>query len=327
MIPPDFYKVLKDFLEDIKNTYPELTFNSDLTQIIQSTNMEETQSSFQKVFDHMTTVFPPLFFDILYEKETLFASPVYFLPDINFKLLWNENITDRTKTVIWKYLKLVLLLIVGNANGDQMGDVSKLFDTLDDPEIKDKLKDAIKDIHTFFETDEKKGPSVDNIHSRLESMMNGKLGGLAKEIAEETIGNINLENATSSTEMFQTMMKDPSKLMGLVNTVGSKIDAKLKSGDLKESELMTEASDMLKHMKDMPGMKQFESMFQQFGKVDLSAMQSKIDEQIKRAKTKERLQEKLKKRQSETPTPPEENKPTSEPVKLKKKKKKKTKAE
>lgn len=325
MIPPEFYKVVKDFLEDITRTYPELVLNEDLQNIIKSTEMESVQTSLQSVFDHMVSTFPPLFFDILYEKESLFSNSVCFLPGIDFKILWNENITERTKTVIWKYLKLVLLLIIGNTD-EKLGDMSKLFETLDDPDIKSKLKDAMKDIHQFFETD--KPGNVDDIHNHFQTMMNGKLGGLAKEIAEETIGNLSdLNDAKSTADMFQNMMKDPSKLMGLVNTVGTKIDAKLKSGDIKESELIQEASEMLNHMKDMPGMKQFESMFQQFGKVDINAMQNKMDEQIKRAKAKERLQEKLKKRQAQA----QAQVPVSatEPIKPKKKKnkKKKTKVE
>jgi hypothetical protein len=156
----------------------------------------------------------------------------------------------------------------------------------------------------------------EGLEKELEGMMDGKIGKLAKEIAEETMGK---------EEDFKNMMKDPSSLFSLASTIGDKIDKKIKSGDLKESELIEEAAMMFQKIKGMPGMSQFESMFQQFGKVDLNAMQSKIDEQIKRAKTKERLQEKLKKRQPVETPPSVETK--HEPVKMKKKKKKKTKAE
>jgi hypothetical protein len=53
-------------------------------------------------------------------------------------------------------------------------------------------------------------------------------------------------------------------------------------------------------MKDMPGMKQFETMFKQFGKMDTGAMQTKMDQNMKKAKNRERLKEKLLARQKST---------------------------
>jgi hypothetical protein len=85
-----------------------------------------------------------------------------------------------------------------------------------------------------------------------------------------------------------------------MHTVGDKIEKKIKSGDVKESELIAEASEMLQKMKDMPGMKQFETMFKQFGKMDTGAMQTKMDQNMKKAKNRERLKEKLLARQKST---------------------------
>ena len=91
-------------------------------------------------------------------------------------------------------------------------------------------------------------------------------------------------------------MSDPSKMFSLMNNVGDKITNKIKSGQLKESELIEEATEMLKHMKDMPGMKQFENMFKQFGN------QPNLNEHLKKAKTKDRLRSKLAKRNETKPT-------------------------
>ena len=302
MTPPDFYKVIKDFVKDIVITYPEIKLNNDL-QTIHDAPEDGPKESFDLIFEYMLKIIPGFFFDILYEKETLFDDSRFFLPDIDFKLLWNENITERTKTIIWKYLKLVLLIIVGHMNvGEQFGDTAKLFETLNEHDLKQRLNDAVKDIHSFFEADGKSIPNPDKLHDHLSGMMEGKLGSLAKEIAEETVGDMkDLQDTESVNDVFQKMFRDPSKLMGLVSTVGDKIDKKIKSGDLKESELIEEASEMLKKMKDMPGMSQFESMFKQFGKVDLNAMQSKMNSKLNAVKTRERLQEKLKKRQAKDP--------------------------
>ena len=108
-----------------------------------------------------------------------------------------------------------------------------------------------------------------------------------------------------------------------MHNIGDKIDKKIKSGDLKESELMEEAMDMLGKMKDMPGMKHFEQMFNKFGggKMDFSSMQSQLNSKLQQSKLKERLQAKLKKKQGETPT--QEEIKVESPIKKKKKKKNK----
>ena len=53
--------------------------------------------------------------------------------------------------------------------------------------------------------------------------------------------------------------------MNLVKKVGSKLDNKIKSGAIKESELLEEASDLVNKMKNMPGMNNLESMFAKMG--------------------------------------------------------------
>jgi hypothetical protein len=141
------------------------------------------------------------------------------------------------------------------------------------------------------------------------------LGALAKEIAKETLGDQNEADA------FQNLMSEPKKLFSLVHSVGDKLDKKIKSGDLKESELIEEATEMFEKIKDMPCMKQFEAMF---GKMNPKATQSKINEHLKKAKTKERLREKLKARTAEKEPEvkcPEVKEPTEKPKKKNKKKK------
>jgi hypothetical protein len=288
MIPPQFLKVMKDFIADLFLTFPELKSNEDLLKIHESDDMD----SYQRVFDVALTTLPLCTMDILQEKETLFSESRIFLPNVDFKLLWNDTITDKTKAIIWKYLKLTLMSILG---------------TVEDGDVQEKMKAAMDDMKTMFE---KGMPNTDDMHETLQGMMNGKLGSLAKEIAEETVGDVKEE------ETFQNLMKDPSKLFGLVHTVGDKIEKKIKSGELKESELIEEASEMFAKMKDMPGLKQFEALFK--GKMNMGAMQTKMDQNLKKAKMKERLQKKLAER-----TIPVQTEAAQEKVEKKKKNKNK----
>ena len=63
-------------------------------------------------------------------------------------------------------------------------------------------------------------------------LLGGQLGTLAKEIAEETATemNLDLENASTVGDVFQKLFKNPGKLMNIVKKVGKKLDDKMKSG-------------------------------------------------------------------------------------------------
>ena len=283
MIPPNFFKIIDDFVQDLFGTFPELKTNPILLAV-----QEKTPEAYQTVFDNVLATFPQAMMDILQENEELFKESHFFLPEVDFKILWNETITPTTKAVIWKYLKLILFSILGH---------------IDTPFPEEKMKEAMDNMKNMFEGKE-------GLEKELEGMMGGKIGALAKEIAEETIGQ---------EQDFKKMMKDPSSLFSLASTIGDKIDKKIKSGDLKESELIEEAAMMFQKIKGMPGMSQFESMFQ--GKMNTTGMKNKMDQQLKKAKMKERLQQKLAAKKETVPEP-EKTEPTEKKKKNKNKKNK-----
>ncbi len=136
--------------------------------------------------------------------------------------------------------------------------------------------------------------------------MDGKLGRLAHEIAAETAEelNVDMEGATNVGEVFQKLFKNPGKLMNMVKNVGSKLDQKLKSGEIKESELMKEASELMEKMKNMPGMKNMDSLLSKMGipgvngagKINVNAMQARMKQNIRVASQKERMLRKLEQR-------------------------------
>jgi hypothetical protein len=159
--------------------------------------------------------------------------------------------------------------------------------------------------------------NAESIHDHISQILNGKIGKLAKEIAEETAKDVDFDmndftDGTANGEnvdfknVFQKMFKNPGKLMSLVKNVGSKLDQKFKSGEIKESELMQEASELLSKMKNMPGMGNLTDMLNKMGmggmmggmgggnsKVNVGAMQSNLQRNMKMSKMKERMQQKL----------------------------------
>jgi hypothetical protein len=163
--------------------------------------------------------------------------------------------------------------------------------------------------------------NAESIHDHISQILNGKIGKLAKEIAEETAKDVEFEmdfggengENVDFKNVFQKMFKNPGKLMSLVKNVGSKLDQKFKSGEIKESELMQEASDLLSKMKGMPGMNNLADMLNKMGmsgmmggmgaggksKVNIGAMQSHLQRNMKLSQMKERMQQKLKMQQQQ----------------------------
>ena len=309
----DFSKIIKDFCNDLTNTFPEY---EEKIKVVSNSDLEELQTFVKQKY-------PERFFDIIYENEDIFKDDsnynVKFLPGLDFKKLWNvDGLSDNSKKVIWKYLQLLLFTCVGSLDSESsFGDTSKLFEAINENDFKDKLEETMKNIQNVFQENDISGnaefdvssnmPNPDDIHSHISSMMDGKIGRLAKEIAEETAQELDLGDQ-NNPDFFKTFLKNPNKIMNLVKSIGSKLDAKIKSGEIKESELMSEASDMLKNMKNMPGMKDINKMFGSMGmpnmggkkgKMNMGAMQSQLNQRMKIAQTKERMQEKLKQRQAE----------------------------
>jgi spore coat protein CotH len=142
-------------------------------------------------------------------------------------------------------------------------------------------------------------PDPEEINQHIAGMLDGKIGQLAREIAEETANELNMDLGETSDmkDIFQNMLKNPTKLMGLVKTVGNKLDAKIKSGELKESEMIQEATEIMNKMKNMPGMGNIQSMLNKMGmggmgKMNTGAMEAQMNRNLKTAQMKERIRAK-----------------------------------
>jgi len=311
-------KIIFDFTNDLLTSFPELreTLDSNLLAVIENDETPETE--LLAVRDYCLKIYPEKFFEILYQNEKLFEGdePIYLLPNIDFAYIWKENISDSTRKTIWKYLQLLLFALVSDmSDTTSFGDTAKLFEAIDNDAFKTKLQETIFNMDNAFDSSDSSGnasgnenelPDPEKLHDHMNKMLNGKLGNLAREIAEETASDINIdmEDESSVNDVFQKLFKNPTKLMDLVTKVGSKLDTKIKSGDLKESELLAEAAEMMQHMKDMPGMENIQNLFNKAGsdKMNVNAMQSHMKRNIHLAKQKERMRSKI----SKPPPPPSE---------------------
>jgi hypothetical protein len=255
--------------------------------------------------------------------------------------MWSCDISDKTRETIWKYLQLILFSVIGCVhNKSELGDTAKLFEAIDEEELKKKLQETLEGMQNLFDTPKtgtndtndngtnndtntntnaytsantnasnpninmENMPNAQDIHSHINSMMGGKLGKLAMELAEETAEGLNLdmENTGDTKEVFQKLFQNPAKMMSMVKNIGSKIDDRIKSGEIKESELMKEGMELLEKMKNMPGMGDMQKMFSQMGipipglgkgaKLNMGAMEANLNKNMREATIKERIKAK-----------------------------------
>ena len=154
-------------------------------------------------------------------------------------------------------------------------------------------------------------PNLDNLQENLKNLFNGKIGALAKEMAEEISDDfkdlIDENEVSNPQDVIKKLMKNPKKISDLMKTVGSKLDNKMKSGEISKEELMKEASEMMGNMRDFGGegdmadmlknvMKNMgglgKNMRMDTNKMDrMTKKQDKINQMKERAEIKRRQQE------------------------------------
>ena len=313
----DLHKAVVDFTNDILTTFPEENNNisPELKEIISRDYV--LNDTMNLILSHFKTVYMERFFDILYQNKDIYTQHLFFLPGIDFHRIWNDsNLSDNSREMIWRYIQLILLTLVSlTDNTSDFGASSKLFENINDEEFNKKIKETIDKMQEVFSktpgesdgsSDNKPNisledlPNPEDIREHLNGMMNGRLGNLAREIAQETASDLaaDMGNPESLNDVFKTLLQNPSKMMGLIKKVGDKLDTKMKSGDMKESDMLSEANEILQKMKSMPGMGNIQEMLSKMGmgnmmpggsKINVDAMQSSLNSKIKTSRERDRL--------------------------------------
>ena len=159
-------------------------------------------------------------------------------------------------------------------------------------------------------------PNPDDIHSHLKGLFGGKLGSLAEELMEELTDDLQeslglnpeeFENNSNPADVLKKLMRRPDKLMSLVKKIQNKFQSKMDTGDLSQDDIMKEAGDMLRKMKEMGGnSKQMNEMFQNmaksmggsFGK-DMKVDTNRLNRMMKSQDIKDRIRSNLERKKQE----------------------------
>lgn len=336
--------LMKEFTSDFLGSFPEYTekLSDEMKYILSKDDLsienEKDRSFMETIWNNCSQVYPPRFFDILYQNEDIFGDErdenVEFIPGINFKDVWSggeAGISETIKVTLWKYLQLVLFKVIEDSDQSEFGDTAKMFEAIDETALKDKLEETVKEMEKLFggsnsnDSDsnsensengldepsinlEGSLPNAEEMHAHLSGLMEGKLGRLAQDIAEDTAAELGAEffgDIKSPDEMFKRLIKNPGRLMGLVTSVGGKLEKKIKSGEIKESELLEEAGTFVSKMKDMPGMGNLSQMLGKMGMGNMAGMakggqlnMGALAGMMRNAKARDRMRDKLAKKRA-----------------------------
>ena len=108
-----FGKLLVDFMKDLLTTFPELKDGLD-ANLLAVCGGSPSDNTVKTLREHCVARLPERFFDILYQNDEMFDNQevdLCFFPGIDFRVLWKANITDNTRSTIWKYLQLFCLTL------------------------------------------------------------------------------------------------------------------------------------------------------------------------------------------------------------------------
>lgn len=177
---------------------------------------------------------------------------------------------------------------------DAMNDIDKMFSGFDKNGASDGASTeaaAAEDISgeddsaTESSSDDEDAPpkfrpfskfDAEQMHNHLSGLLNGKIGTIAKELAEEISGELNDDilnmmdgectgNMMNDTQAFLGKLKDnPGKMMDIVQKIVGKLKNKMAAGDITQDDLMKELSGIMDKLKNIPGMGGMDKILKQF---------------------------------------------------------------
>ena len=181
------------------------------------------------------------------------SRPIYFLPQVDFAALYHcEGVGEQTRKAIWNYLQLILFCLVTSIQdksvfGDQ---TASMFENFDEKDLMEKLGETMANMTSFFseagsegkdtdahaneedkddasdDDDTEKGkdprervkgmsiPNMEEMYEHLRGLFDGKIGKLAKELAEEISGDMSslmgddFKDIKSTKDVLNHLMKD-----------------------------------------------------------------------------------------------------------------------
>jgi hypothetical protein len=274
IIPIEFKNNCKNFISLIKHHFPEYNAilakwwkdPSDFSHLsseeekINKYNLSES-TSLKLLFSFMNKNYSPIILDILNKNEFLFSSSIFLLPNIDFKIVWNKNVSDDIKYELWKHLQLISYTVIEN-----MTDKKQLNNFLKWVEQDLKHKDLFT--HLFESCKNKMESNQDDkspekMLEQISELLNGKLGKLTMEIMDLLIAYLKEEGISIEVQnpnienIMKIIMQNQSKIMNIIEKLFVDIEKKMNEGDISKEDLFVELKNWIQKLSQMEEFKKF----------------------------------------------------------------------
>jgi hypothetical protein len=199
----------------------------------------------KSIFGNTSAMFDGIEAEELQNKlqETMVSIGEFF-DNLQSKLDGNEESQEETN--------------VNDESPPQENDFEKFSETAE------KMFENIPGMDSFkktfdFKNMSKNMPNPEELNDHLKGLFDGKIGKIAKEMAEEITQDLNgilgedYSDVKTTQDIFKKLIKNPKKMIDLVKNIGGKLEKKMKSGELNQEEIMKEATDIFGKMKGMGG--------------------------------------------------------------------------
>ena len=250
-----FNKTLQKFVSELTTSFPELK-----ESIEKYYNFEDLEL-LTAVLSEFISKTESCFSDFINKNEIIFSDHT-ILQSIDFKFIWESEISPETIHSIWNYLhtlylygyshihKIHLIKLMEIANKPISDTVIEIerhpIEILQSMNLSNKSKDISLD--DDINTSSSSAADSFNLPG-LGDILEGPIGKLASDIAGEIdIDKLNLDKEDPSKLLQQLMSgenMENSGLMDIIKDVTSKIQTKITSGNVNESDLFTEAQQIM----------------------------------------------------------------------------------
>jgi len=319
-IDSQLFPLFSSFIRDLGKTYPEIknclyrNYGECITDID-----NKSLSDFPKLQTFINIVSESK--GKITKKDPSFFEIDNILEDISFQKLWSKNISDKTRSTIWKYFQTFEIIAINLKSSQDLQDAMSSLQNdqeidLSDPSNKEVARD-LKKLKQLSESVQQPDPSQESdLDEMLGGMLDSNIGQIAKEVAgsidmEQLFGNI--DESSNPMDIMSKMM-DPSKMGTIFQNIDTVMKQKMECGDIKRDDLTKEAEDMCGTMSQNP---MFANMMNQMNPTnsatpatpatptnpttpDMTFEDVEDDEDTDtREETRKRLKEKLKLKQQE----------------------------
>jgi len=291
-VEKQLFSLFSDFIRDLSKTYPEI--KSCLYRNYEDCLLEGDKS---------LSGLPKLekFLTLIGEHEKMitdknlefFDLEVEFLEEISFKILWEKNISNKTRESIWKYLQTFQIININLRSSQQLKDALSQIGT--DTEVEVNRKTA-KDLKKLKKLSSSVKEAVKEEESDLDQMlgplMDSGIGDIAKEVAktmdiEKMFGSVD-ENSNPMDIMSQMM--NPEKMGAIFQNINSVMEQKMDSGELTKDSLKSEAEGMMGSLGENP---MFKNMMQGLDPNVVSQENHTVKEELTKEEKQKKLREKI----------------------------------